>query len=60
MGLNDLPIRICGMETTITKLKKYNSMVKYTRYSDLGHDIWHKTYSNPEFYKWLLSNKKKN
>lgn len=60
MGLNDLPIRVWGMETTIIKLKKYSSKIKYTRYSDLGHDIWHKTYSNPEFYKWLLSNKKNN
>lgn len=33
---------------------------KLTVYPDNGHDAWSDTYKNPEFFKWLLSNKNNN
>ncbi len=57
-GLKDWALNIQKTEQLIAKLKIVNSNVSYTRYPDLGHDIWHKTYSDPAFYTWLLSNRK--
>lgn len=35
-----------------------NEKVKFTTYPDMGHEIWYTVYSNPELYKWFLSNKR--
>jgi predicted peptidase len=32
--------------------------VKFTVYPDAGHDSWTETYDNPEFYEWLLAQKR--
>ena len=34
-----------------------NADVKFTTYPGAGHDIWTRTYANPELYDWLLSKK---
>lgn len=34
-----------------------NNDVKFTTYPDANHDIWTRTYANPELYDWLLSKK---
>lgn len=37
---------------------KAGGNVKYTVYPEANHDSWSQTYSNPEFYEWLLSQRK--
>ena len=32
-----------------------NPEVKFTTYPGAGHDVWTRTYANPELYDWLLS-----
>jgi hypothetical protein len=32
---------------------------KLTIYDDAGHDAWTRTYKNLEFYRWLLSHRRK-
>jgi len=49
---------IRGFEEWIVKLKKVSNNVKYTRYTDLAHVTWERTYTNPEFYNWLLKQSK--
>ena len=34
-----------------------NKEVKFTTYPGAGHDVWTRTYANPELYDWLLSHK---
>ena len=34
------------------------SEVKLTIYPEATHDSWTQTYSNPDFYKWLLEHKR--
>jgi predicted peptidase len=34
--------------------------IELTIHEDLGHNVWSKTYGNPETWKWLLSHKRAN
>lgn len=42
----------------VDALSKSGGNVRYTVYPEENHDSWTKTYSNPEFYEWLLSQRK--
>ena len=42
----------------VKALKEAGSDVKYTIYPFANHNSWTETYNNPEFYDWLLSQKK--
>lgn len=41
-----------------TALKKAGSQAKLTIYPGVGHDSWTQTYDNPEFWDWLLAQKR--
>lgn len=41
------------------KLKKINKSSELFIFSNDNHNSWDSTYSNPKFYKWLLSQQKK-
>lgn len=43
----------------VDALKEKKCDVKYTVYPEAGHDSWTATYDNPEFYEWLLKQKRK-
>jgi predicted peptidase len=32
--------------------------VKFTVYPEAGHDSWTETYNNPDFFTWLLEQKR--
>lgn len=36
------------------------AIVRYTEYSNLGHGVWNKAYSEPEFFSWMLKKNKAN
>jgi predicted peptidase len=42
----------------VEALKKAKGNVKFTVYSEAGHDSWTEAYNDPELYKWLLQQKR--
>jgi hypothetical protein len=43
-----------GVVRMVDALKACGSNVRFTVYSDAGHDSWTETYDNPELYGWFL------
>lgn len=43
----------------VDALKKNGGDPKLTVYPEAGHDSWTATYDNPEFYEWLLAQKRR-
>jgi predicted peptidase len=46
-------------EAMVEAMKKAGGDPKLTIYPDAGHDSWTRTYDNPDFWKWLLGQKRK-
>lgn len=42
----------------VNALKSCGGNIRFTKYQDAGHNVWDRTYSSPEFYKWLLKHEK--
>ncbi|WP_010231729.1 carboxylesterase family protein [Gillisia marina] len=42
----------------VKTLKEAGNDVKYTIYPFANHNSWEETYNNPEFYSWMLAQKK--
>ncbi len=45
-------------ERMVEAINKEGGNAKLTIYPDAGHDAWTETYNNPEFYQWLLKQKR--
>jgi predicted peptidase len=58
-GKKDPVIAFARGETMVKALKAAGGNVRLTAYPDAEHDSWTQTYGNPEFYEWLLAQKKK-
>ncbi len=43
----------------VERLKLCSKNITFTLYKDTGHDAWSSTYHSPEFYHWLLKQKRK-
>jgi len=43
----------------VDAIKAAGGNPKFTIYPGVGHDSWTATYSNEEFWKWLLGQRKK-
>ena len=52
-GLDDLVLPIQS-EILINALKECNGDIRFTIFSELGHNVWTRAYADPELYKWLL------
>lgn len=57
-GARDTVVPEARSKEMVEALRKRGCDVKYTVYPEAGHDSWTKTYDNPEFYEWLLSQKR--
>lgn len=57
-GAKDDVVPLKNSQELVDVLKKHNGNVKFTIYSDAGHDSWTETYENPELYAWLLRQKR--
>jgi predicted peptidase len=58
-GEKDKVVTLDNSEKMVEAIKSCGSTkIKFTIYPEIGHDSWTETYNNPEFYEWLLSNKK--
>jgi predicted peptidase len=42
-------------EKMVNAVNRSGGNAKLTAYEGVGHNCWEKTYSNPEIYKWLLT-----
>ncbi len=57
-GDRDNVVRLSEQQQTIDMLALAGATIKFTIYKGVGHDSWTRTYENPDFYKWLLAQKR--
>lgn len=57
-GAKDKAVPVERSQAMIDALIKQKGEPKFTIYPEVEHDSWTVTYDNPEFYEWLLSQKR--
>ena len=57
-GAKDTAVPVERSQAMVDALKKDGGNPKLTIYPNAGHDSWTETYDNPEFYDWLLAQKR--
>jgi predicted peptidase len=57
-GAKDASVPLERSQAMVDALKKNGGDAKLTVYPDAEHDAWTATYDNPQFYEWLLAQKK--
>src|SRR5690606_30438043 len=57
-GAKDPVVSLKGMAEMINALYASGGNPRFTIYPDAEHDSWTETYSNPQFYQWLLSQRR--
>lgn len=59
-GAKDRTVPPSRSEAMVKALKGAGAEhVQFTLYPEAGHDSWTETYNNPDFYEWLLKQKRK-
>lgn len=57
-GTADGAVKYTYSRDLVDKVRELgNGNVKFTTYPGAGHDVWTRTYANPELYEWFLSKK---
>jgi hypothetical protein len=59
-GATDKNPRPSATIAVMNYLKKAGAAVRYTEYPAMGHGIWDKAYSEPDFFSWMLLKNKAN
>jgi predicted peptidase len=57
-GAKDKGVPVERSQEMIDALQEKGGTPKLTIYPDAEHDSWTETYNNPEFYEWLLAQKR--
>ena len=57
-GAKDTVVPLTLSQDMVDAIKKHGGEPKLTIYPEAGHDSWTETYNNPEFYEWLLAQKR--
>ncbi len=57
-GGKDNTVPLKRSEEMVEAIKAAGGNPKFTVYPEAGHDSWTATYDNPEFWKWLLAQKR--
>jgi predicted peptidase len=57
-GAKDPTVPLARSQEMVDALKAAGANVKFTVYPEAQHDSWTETYNNPEFYQWLLEQKR--
>lgn len=57
-GAKDSIIPVESSRKMVAAIRAAGGNVKYTEYPKAHHNIWAKTYGNPELYEWLLAQKR--
>lgn len=42
----------------VARLRTCNGHIRYTRYEEIGHDAWTRSYADPALYEWLLRHRR--
>ena len=58
-GGKDNVVPLKDSEAMVEALKAAGATPKFTVYPEAGHDSWTATYDNPEFYEWMLAQRRK-
>jgi len=58
-GAQDRTVPPARSQAMVEAIKAAGGAPKFTLYPDAGHDSWTATYNNPEFYAWLLDQKRR-
>lgn len=58
-GDKDGPVNVKQSRDAMKLLWSVGGHPNYTEYPGVDHNCWDRTYSNPELYRWFLSNVKK-
>lgn len=58
-GAKDSVVPLKASEAMVDAMKAAGGEPKFTIYPEANHDSWTETYENPEFYDWLLAQKRK-
>ena len=58
-GDKDRAVKVSRSREMVASLKAASGKPKYTELKGVGHNSWSATYSDPEFYKWLFTQRKK-
>jgi len=59
-GAKDPIISVEWSRKMVAAIKSAGGTINYTEYPEAKHNIWAKTYNNPELYAWLLAQKRGN
>lgn len=57
-GAKDLGVPVERSQQMVDALQAVGGAPRLTIYPEAGHDAWTETYDNPEFYEWLLEQKR--
>ena len=57
-GAKDPVVRLESAREMVEAIKAAGGNVKFTVYPDAGHDVWTRSYDNPELYEWMLEQKR--
>lgn len=55
---DNLIVPLSAAQRTVDALKQAGGNVRFTILPKHDHDVWTDTYTNPEFYQWLLEHHK--
>jgi predicted peptidase len=58
-GAQDPVISVEWSRKMVAAIKAAGGTVKYTEYPKAKHNVWARTYNNPELYSWLLAQKRR-
>jgi predicted peptidase len=57
-GDADLVVPVDLVRTMVKELKKAGCQVRYSEYHKVGHDVWLKTFAEPDIVPWLAAKKR--
>jgi len=57
-GAEDKVVAVEQSQQMVDALKKAGGNVKFTIYSETGHDSWTRTYEDPALYEWFLEHRR--
>jgi hypothetical protein len=59
-GGMDIDPKPSKTEEYVKKFRDAGAVVRYTKYAHLGHGVWNTAYKEPDFFSWMLSQRRSN
>ncbi len=58
VGAKDDSITVAHARQSAANIQKFGGNIRFTEYTDLGHDIWDRVYQEPDLGAWLFAQHK--